>query len=320
MIRGSKAWIAGLLLIGLAASLAAQEAVFRVDVRLVRMLATVKDFNGRPVGDLTQSEFRVIDSGVEQEVALFAHHTEEPLSVALLVDTSGSTAGNLSDETRSVTQFLRALFGEGNPDDQLALYSFNHDVTMESGFTDNAQEIEEQLRGLKADAGTSLYDAIYFSSAALASRDGRRVILIVTDGADTTSGKDFHAALEAAHDADVVIYGIMIIPITSNAGRHIAGENALISLTTGTGGRVFAATLGDDLDDAFADILRDLRTQYLLGYYPKGLPYTKERFHKIEVRVGRPNLRVLTRNGYYGDYGDTSRQGTGGRRPVRIRP
>lgn len=319
MNPGRRIWI-GVVLLLATSSLVAQETVFRVDVRLVRMLATVKDYSGRLVGDLKKRDFQIFDNGVKQEIALFGHHTEEPLSVVLLVDTSGSTATQLKEETRSMIRFLRALFDEGNQRDQVALYSFNHDVTMESGFTRDSEELEHQLSTLKGDAGTSLYDAIYFASGALSSRKGRRVILIVTDGADTTSGKDFHAALEAAHNSDAAIYGIMIIPVTSDAGRHIAGENALISLTTGTGGRVFAAALGEMLDDAFADILRDLRTQYLLGYYPKDLPYTKERFHKIEVRVGRPKLRVYTRNGYYGQSGDSTQRGAGSRSRVRIQP
>ena len=128
------------------------------------------------------------------------------------------------------------------------------------------------------------------------------MIVVVTDGADTTSVKNFQAALEAAHLADAVIYGIMIIPVPNNAGRHIAGENALIALSTGTGGTVFSSTLGEMLDSSFKNIVRALRTQYLLGYYPKNLPYSKDRFHRLRITASRPNLRVLTRTGYYGEY------------------
>ena len=319
-MKSRSALLVGGLLIALTAVLWAQETVFRVDVRLVRMLATVKDSTGRLVGDLSRDDFRIYDNGIQQEVALFAHHTEEPLSVALLVDTSGSTANKLREETKSVTRFLKALFREGNPGDQVALYSFNHDVILESDFSRDIELLERELRELNADAGTSLYDAIYFASGSLERRDGRRVMLIVTDGADTTSGKDFHAAVEAAHSADAAIYGIMIIPVTSDAGRHIAGENALISLSTGTGGRVFSATLGEMLDEVFADILRDLRTQYLLGFYPRNLPYTKERFHRIELTVTRPGLRVFTRSGYYGAYGDSTQQRPATRGPSRAVP
>lgn len=293
-----------------APKLAAQEPPrFRVNVRLVRMLATVKDMNGQLVGGLSRDDFVIYDSGVRQEIALFSYTTETPLSVALLIDTSGSTAIRLHEETDSTVRFLNALFGEGNPRDRVALYSFSHDVTLEERFTRDAPAIERSLRQLKGEAGTSLYDAVYFAARALESRDGRRVILIVTDGADTTSVRNFHAAVRAAHDADAAIYGIMIVPVTSDAGRHIAGENALISLSTGTGGRVFGATLGDTLDLAFTDILRDLRSQYLLGYYPRNVPYSREPFHRIEVKATGPGLRVSTRTGYYGEYGEATQSG-----------
>ena len=96
------------------------------------------------------------------------------------------------------------------------------------------------------------------------------------------------------------------MPVTSDAGRHVAGENALISLATSTGGRVLAATLNESLDSAFSGILRDLRTQYLIGYYPKNLPYSKERFRRIELKVARPDLKVSTRSGYYMDRDSSS--------------
>jgi Ca-activated chloride channel family protein len=99
--------------------------------------------------------------------------------------------------------------------------------------------------------------------------------------------------------ADVVLYPILVMPITNEPGRNIGGENALSGLAAGTGGKVFFPSGGPAVDAAFAEILRDLRTQYLLAYYPKDLPPTKERFHRLEVKVGRPNLRVLARSGYY---------------------
>lgn len=287
-----------LILAGLTAQ--AQETVFKVDVNLVRLLATVKDANGALIGDLSKEEFQVFDNGVPQEITLFERQTSQPLSVALLVDTSGSTAIKLNEETASVMRFLQAFFQEGNPLDAVSLYSFSHDVMLESSFTRRLRRLEKELKGLKGEAGTSLYDALVFAARALEDREGRRVIVVVTDGADTTSVKSFQQALEAVHLADAVIYGIMIIPVTNDPGRNIAGENALITLSTGTGGRVISSTLGDMLDAAFQTILRDLRTQYLIGYYPKNIPYAKDRFHRVRVTLSRPNLRVLTRSGYYG--------------------
>src|SRR5262249_52845780 len=144
-------------------------------------------------------------------------------------------------------------------------------------------------------------------------RDGRRVMVIVTDGGDTTSTMDFHAALEAAQLADTAIYPILVVPIPTEAGRNVGGENALTTLSLGTGGHVFLPTVGAELDKAFTHLIEDLRTQYLLAYYPKDVPLTKNRFHRLELRVRNPELRVLARNGYYGEA-----EGSSGRPSGRI--
>src|SRR5450759_1739095 len=160
--------------------------------------------------------------------------------------------------------------------------------------------LERNLKALKGEAGTSLYDAIYFASGRLEDREGRHVMVIVTDGGDTTSRKTYHQALEAAQRADAVLYAILVMPITNDAGRNIGGENALTTLSAGTGGRGFTPAASAARDRAFEDILRELRTQYLIGYYPRDVSPSKERFHTLKVDVRGRNLRVLTRSGYYG--------------------
>lgn len=283
----------------------AQDAIIKVDVRLVRLLVTVKNRAGKPVGTLEKQNFRVFDNGVEQQVAVFERSTQQALSVALLMDISGSTAKDLRYEINSLGGFLRALFKEGNPEDRAALYTFNWEVTRQVSFTRRAERIMKALGSVKPEAGTALYDAVYLCSRDLEDRDGRKVIIIVTDGGDTTSGHPFREALAAAHAADAVVYPILVVPIQSEAGRNVGGENALQMFATGTGGRVFSPRIGQELDQAFRQILSDLRTQYLLGYYPKNLPYTKEKFHavKVELEPGGEGLQVLTRNGYYGEAG-----------------
>lgn len=290
----------------LAALAVAQEPVIRVNVRLVRALATVKDLNGQLVANLNKSDFAVYDNGVKQEIALFERQTEQPLSIALMVDTSASTGIDLKYETESVKKFLTALVVEGNPQDAIALYSFNWQATLITNYTRRIARLEEAIRQLKSEGGTSMYDAIYLVSRDLEYRNGRHVMVIVTDGGDTTSFKDFHQALEAAQLADVVMYPVVVIPITNDAGRNIGGENALTTLAAGTGGRVFRPSSASELDRVFEDILRELRTQYLIGYYPKDVPPTKDRFHALKITVQPPagarSLRVITRSGYYGDF------------------
>jgi Ca-activated chloride channel homolog len=280
---------------------AQQETLIRVDVRLVRVLATVKNAAGAAVGTLAKEDFEILDNGVPQRIAVFERHTEQPLSVALLVDISGSTAKELKSQLDSVSRFLNALFGSGHPDDAVALYSFNWQVTKHNAFTSNQRSLERSLKTFKAEAGTALYDAIFLASEGLDGREGRRVIVAVTDGGDTVSVKGFHAALEAAQMADAVIYPVLVMPVTSEAGRNIGGENALTNMARATGGQVFPAAVGPALDEAFSSIIADLRTQYLLGYYPTDTPRTANRFHTIQVRVRKPDLRVSARSGYYGD-------------------
>lgn len=283
------------------AAVSAQQPTFRSEVKLVRLVATVKDANGGLIGGLTKADFRITDNGAPQEVSIFEQHTEQPLSVAIMLDVSGSTAKDLKYEVDSLQRFAKALFGAGNPADQAALYTFNHDVTPASGFTRRLKRLEVAMRGIKAEAGTSLYDAVLLGAEELGRRSGRRVMIVITDGGDTTSRTNFHAALEAAHQNDTVIYAILVVPIYNDAGRNIGGEHALTQFAGGTGGKVFQPTIGAALDTAFDSILRDLRTQYLLGYYPKNVPLTRNRFHTVKVETATPGLRVQTRSGYYGD-------------------
>jgi Ca-activated chloride channel homolog len=278
-----------------------QDTVIRVNVRLVRMLVTVKDPNGQLIGSLNKSDFTVLDNGVPQDISVFERQTEQPLSVALMLDTSASVGIELRYELDSAAKFLKALVVEGNPRDQAALYSFDWRTTLVKSYTRRFALLDQALRQIKTEGGTSLYDAVYLVSRELEGRDGRHVIVIVTDGGDTTSSKDFHQALESAQRADAVMYPVVVIPITNNAGRNTGGENALTTMAAGTGGRVFTPSSASELDRAFADILRDLRTQYMIGYYPMDVPSTKDRFHTLKVSVNGQNLRVTTRSGYYGE-------------------
>lgn len=281
-------------------------AQFKVDVRLVRLFITVKDASGRLIGSLDKNDFNVFDNGVRQDVAVFERRTDQPLNVALLVDTSASTGIELKYEIDSVSRFLRAIFREGNSEDSVALYSFNWQVTLHSSYTRRIPRLEAALKQLKCEGGTSLYDAIYLASQELEDRDGRHIIVVVTDGGDTTSSKKYQDALRSAQQADALIYPVIVIPIQNNAGRNTGGENALITLASGTGGRTFMPAPGSELDAAFSDILRELRTQYLVGFYPRNVPLTKNRFHSVKLTLSHPDLRSLTRNGYYGEFEDDS--------------
>ncbi len=282
-----------------------QDPVIKVNVRLVRMLVTVKDASGQLIGSLNKGDFMVYDNGVPQDIAVFDRQTAQPLSVAMLVDSSASTGIELHYELDSVSRFLKVLLNEGNPDDTVALYSFNWQITLLSSYTRRFARLDQMLRRMKSEGGTSMYDALFLASRELQYRKGRHVMVMVTDGGDTTSSKDFHQALEAAQLADAILYPVLVVPITNDAGRNVGGEHALTTLAAGTGGHVFTPNLGAQLDQAFDDILRELRTQYLIAYYPKNVPPGKDRFHSLKVAVqsspANRGLRVTTRSGYYGD-------------------
>jgi Ca-activated chloride channel family protein len=273
--------------------------IFRSDVQLVRMLATVRDHAGALAGGLKREEFQITDSGVPQELAVFEATTEQPLSVAILIDCSASTYREKRTELDSVRTFGRSLFGGGNAADAAALYSFNADITLEAGWTHSAERIERALGRLHSDGATALYDAITLSAHDLTGRGGRHVVIVVTDGGDTFSKANYQQALEAAHGADAILYAVVIVPVAEDPGRNTGGEHALVAMAGSTGGRAFLPGTQQELDDAFGEILRDLRTQYLLAYYPRGVAATRDRFHEVKLALTRPGYSVASRRGYF---------------------
>ena len=293
--------VAALILLGLAPLAPAQDPVFRSDVSLVRLLVTVKDAAGGLVTNVNRDDFAVFDNGVKQNLAVFERDTEQPLSVSILIDTSFSTWSEFSDEEQDVLRFVRAVLGEGNPRNSTALYSFSEQVTLLSSFTRNMTRIEHGLHGLKSGGSTSLYDAVWLASRDLEGRKGRHILVVISDGEDIGSVRDFHAAVEAAQLADATIYPVVMIPFTNPVLRNTGGEHALTTMAQSTGGRIFLPASGAELENAFVDLVHELRAQFLLGYYPKNVPPSANRFHTTSVKLARPGLRAITRSGYYGN-------------------
>jgi Ca-activated chloride channel homolog len=292
-------------------------AQFRDTVTQVHVIASVKNSKGELVGALQKSDFKILDNGVPQEIRVFERQSLQPLSIALLIDVSGSTAKDLKYETDSATKFLKALLTEGNQQDAVSLFSFDSDVTQVKNFTHNYPSLDTALKYVHGSGGTSLYDAIYLAAHSLEERSGRKVMVVISDGGNTTSSMPIEKSLKAAQFADAVMYPVVVLPITNAAGRNTGGEHSLIFMAEGTGGRTFFPSYGKELDRAFSDIISELRTQYFMAYYPKDVPLTKDPFHKLEVQVARPDLRVSARNGYYGEA-----EGAGGSAdaPVAVTP
>ena len=290
----------------------AQEGpVIRVNVNLVRILATVKTAKGELVGGLGKDDFEVYDNGMKQQIAHFERQTDQPLAVALMLDVSGSAAKDLGVEIESGVKFLRALLAEGRPEDRVALYSFDDSVKEEQTFTHNFNLLTAALRRIHGSAGTSLFDAIYLVSHELERRQGRKVMVIVSDGGETTSKWTSHDALKAVQLADAVLYPVVVIPIMSDAGRNTGGENFFKWIAASTGGRTFFPQLSGEIDRSFSQIIDDLRTQYFIGFYPHDVPLTKDPWHKLELREKSGKLQVSARNGYYGESETYSAGSTG---------
>jgi Ca-activated chloride channel family protein len=263
------------------------------------MLATVKNPMGQLVGGLTREDFIVTDNGVPQEIAVFERQTQQPLSIALLVDCSRSTQRERTYQIQALRGFLKALLGGGNPGDTAALYAFSTDVVLRQNYTRDFKRLSAELSRLTSEGGTAMFDAIYLAAGELRKREGRRVVVIVSDGGDTASRVGFPEALEELHTANAVLYSIVTVPVPGEAGRNLRGENALIQFSQWTGGRVFFPTQDQQFGESFQEILRDLRTQYLIGYYPRNVETPRDRFHRVELRTRRPDFTVQARNGYF---------------------
>lgn len=272
---------------------------FSVKVSLVRLLVSVHDASGALLTNLNKEDFKILDSGKPQTISVFERNTSLPLSVAILIDTSGSTETSLHYEVSSIQHFLGTLLQSGNPQDAFALYSFNWRTNLEADFSRNERRADRALHALHGEGGTSLYDAVYLASDSLVHREGRHVMIVVTDGGDTTSYKQYPDALAAAQRADAVLYPIIVVPINADAGRNTGGEHALVTLAQSTGGKAFYPEGADQLNNAFADILHELRTQYLIGFYPQDVPERVHSYHAVNVQIPRPALRISARSGYY---------------------
>src|SRR5579859_1049232 len=272
----------------------------KVDVNLVNVFVTVTDSHGAPIGGLTKENFILREDDREQKIAVFDKESALPISIALAIDTSLSTRHDLPLEQASAKRFAHAIL---RPVDAMSIYSFSEVVRETTqGYTADLKRIDQSIDHVRLGASTAVYDAVYVASRALDKRKGRKVLVMITDGEDVDSTVEYKEALRAAQEAEALIYSIIIVPIESSAGREIGGEHALIQLSDDTGGKYYYATSTAQLDDAFHKISDELRTQYLLAYYPQQRSSFSQ-FRRIEVKVAGTSdasrYRVRHRAGYY---------------------
>jgi len=295
-----RAATAGLVLVLCLVS-AAQESdtTFKVDVKLVNVFVTVTDERGAPIAGLKKENFELIEDDKTQKIALFDKESALPLNIVLAIDTSLSTRKDLPLELTSARRFAHAIL---RPVDVLSLYGFSETVSELTGFTPDLRVIDRAIDHVRLGSATALYDALFLGSQALEPRQGRKVMVVITDGGDTMSKVDYKEAVRAAETAEAILYSIIVVPIEASAGRDTGGEHALIQLSADTGGKYFYASSLEQLDEAFAQISDELRTQYLLAYYPSQR-FSDSDFRRIQVSVkGMPSdsgFKVRHRTGYY---------------------
>lgn len=276
-----------------------QLPTYKVNVKLVNVFVTVLDQQGSPIAGLEKDSFKLSEDGVPQTISVFSRESELPLSIVLAVDVSLSTKKDLALELQSARKFVHSIV---RPQDALALFEFSETVDQLTKFTSNLTTIDNGLDRVHNGSATALYDAVYLGSQALAKREGRKVMVVITDGGDTVSSTNYQEALRAAQESEALVYSLIVTPIEADAGRDLGGEHALIQMSRDTGGKHYYASGIAQLDKAFEQISEELRTQYLLAYYPsKRLSDGDFRRLKVDVSANVPNGPAVARHrtGYY---------------------
>jgi Ca-activated chloride channel family protein len=302
----------------LAGSLLAQQ--MRVDVRLVNVVATVTDPHGRYISNLTASDFVLEEDGKRQEISHFSQDLNVPVSVGILLDTSGSMDRKIRTAVEAVERFVRRI----HQDDEIFLITFSGQAVLRQDFTDDRDKLSQALHRINATGGTALYDALGDGLNKLRSaRHAKRALLVITDGQDTASTTKLDQVLQSIRAAELLVYPIGISPLNFAKNRGLGGFdlpgaalfpvkttaqnrkddvdlNVLHSLADSSGGRAFllAETItsrGIQIDKVLDTIADELRSQYTLGFYPA--KPDDGRFHQLRVRVRSGDL-VRARRGY----------------------
>ncbi len=279
--------------VALSTSGAAQQATFRAGTRTVPIYATVTDANGRLVPDLARGDFEIYDNGRRQELTLF-ENTAQPISVVVMLDTSGSMTMHLDLLKQAATQFVIRLL----PSDQARVGSFNDRnkiLISPAAFTSDRDELMRALReDLQFGNPTALWDATDRSMDALADVAGRRVVLVFTDGGDNDSARNQKHVLTRAQAEEVMIYAIGLRAQVRGQGVT-RPDPGLRRVADDTGGGYFELQRTDELNTTFTRVVQELHSQYLLGFTPQALDGN---VHTLEVRLTRPGLTTRARKSY----------------------
>jgi len=256
----------------------------RLDIKVVQIPVTVTDPLDRPVRDLRKDDFHLFEDNVEQNIA-YLHTEEAPASVGLIFDASGSMRNKIETSVAAVDQFFQTNL----PGDEFLLVRFSTLPHLLTGFTSDTTQISAWLHATEPSGWTALYDAIYLGIQKMKSaKNPRRALLILSDGGDNNSRYTASEIRSLVREADVRIYSLGLLQ-SSHVLERISDE---------TGGRMLHVRKMGDLPDAMDKLSRDLRSQYVLGYYSSN-PQNDGRYRHVRVQVTQPDVRASWRRGYY---------------------
>ena len=298
------------------------EEDFKVTTEVVNVVAVVRDRKGKLIADLDRTDFEILEDGVPQQVRYFSRENDIPLTLGLLMDTSGSVQNVLDIEKEQAKAFLRRVM---RPNDLAFVMSFDLEVLLLKDFTGEVEELARAIDSAVINTGgaialpgpypaptpgpfpsgpprgTLLYDAVFLAATEqMANEAGRKVLILLSDGEDQGSQTQLSTALEVVHKADAVTYSMPVTDRQFCLGRYggSRGGRVLKRISRETGGRVVRVGRVDKMAKAFREIAEELRSQYSLGYTPSRKTKNPG-FRKIQVRVPGKKCKVQARRGYY---------------------
>ena len=270
------------------------EHLEEMDVDLVELYTSVLDRRDRPVDGLSRRDFRVFEDGEPQEIRRFERVRDLPIYAGVLLDTSTSMIEEIDDAVDAAITFFDTVI---TPRDRAAVITFNHQPELAVRFTSDVGVLSGSLAGLAPEGETALWDSVVYGLYYFSGIQGKRVIVLISDGEDSRSRYRFDEALEYARRTGVAIYTVGLGFDT----RQTEGRSRLSSLASETGGRSFFIERVSQLDRVYADIEAELRSQYLLAYQSARRPSEADtgRFREVRVEMERPDLEATTIKGYY---------------------
>jgi len=269
-----------------------QEPTFKTGTEIVSLFVTVADAQGRLVPDLTKDDFEILDNDKPQPIIYF-ENIIQPITVVVMLDTSGSMTGSISLLKDAAEQFLLRLL----PADQGRVGAFNDKIQISAHFTKNRDELIGDVKELDYGNGTRLWDAVLLSLEELKGIEGRRVVLVFTDGEDTESKARLGATIDRARLDDAMVYAIGLESNYFNGQRMVRSEpdSGLKKIADETGGGYFELKKTADLAPTFTRVAQELHAQYVMGFSPMQLD---GKVHKLLVRVKKPGMTARARRSY----------------------